>query len=86
MRWLPPLAIPVQGRSQRDLLLPVEIQEMDLRARTDCDDSLPLQLLQEHLPDGSVYRWAAKLGGANLSDAMLGWIVLLVRLTIRAII
>ena len=42
-----------------------------------CDDSL--QLLQEHLPDGSVYRWAAKLGGASLSDAMLGWIVLLVR-------
>ena len=57
-------------------------QEIDLR------DPLPpqLQLLQEYLPDGSVYRWAAKLGGASLSDAMLGWIVLLVRLTIRAII
>lgn len=45
-----------------------------------CDDSLLLQPLQEHLPDGSVYRWAAKLGGASLSDAVVGWIVLLVRL------
>lgn len=34
--------------------------------------------LKCRLPQGSVYMWAAMLDGANTSDAIVGWIVLLV--------
>lgn len=34
--------------------------------------------LQTHLPEGSVYTWAAMLDGATTSDAIVGWIILLV--------
>lgn len=43
------------------------------------DESAPSHdLLLERLPGGSVYLWAARLDGARTSDAMVGWIVLLV--------
>lgn len=35
--------------------------------------------LKRHLPEGSVCIWAAMLDGASTSDAIVGWIVLLVR-------
>lgn len=36
------------------------------------------EALKRHLPEGSVYIWAAKLDGASTSDAFVGWIILLV--------
>lgn len=36
------------------------------------------EALRFHLPEGSVYTWAARLDGAHTSDAIVGWIVLLV--------
>ena len=40
--------------------------------------SLDQDSLQERLPGGSVYLWAAKLDGASSSDVVVGWTVLLV--------
>lgn len=37
------------------------------------------EVLKRYLPEGSVYIWAAMLDGASTSDAIVGWIVLLVR-------
>ena len=38
-----------------------------------------LEELKKYLPEGSVYLWAAMTDGATATDAIAGWIILMVR-------
>ena len=38
-----------------------------------------LEELRKYLPEGSVYLWAAMIDGATATDAIAGWIILMVR-------
>lgn len=72
---------PIRREDMREALSRCNPDDDDIPsvvAVDETNESKHDEALKLHLPAGSVYIWAARLDGAHTSDAIVGWIVLLV--------